>query len=335
MKHTNKKTTDLIISIKKLALSHPYQLAGLAVCSTLLSLIFGALLLTHSNKTHFDESVQYPLLSKRVFQENPNDVIINFVPLRKALRQYVVEQNNTVGVYFEYLPSGISIGANDREEVKLASLSKVPLVMSVLKKVERGELKLDDKLVLKKKDLNDKFGDLWKEGEGATFTIQELIEVCLKKSDNTAYYMLFDLLTDAEIIEVYENLEIEVSSKESEPEVSPKSYSSIFRSLYLSSYLSEVNSNYILKILSETIFTDKIPAGVPANIPISHKIGVFSRADSPDKVFTDCGIIYIPERPYVLCVFVQGDDAQAKKDISYISKMVFGYVQIVKGGNDR
>ncbi len=78
---------------------------------------------------------RYPYLSKRIFASNPNDVIVNFIPLREALKDYVEKQTGKVGVYFEYLPSGTSIGINDKEEIKLASLSKVPIAMSILKKI--------------------------------------------------------------------------------------------------------------------------------------------------------------------------------------------------------
>jgi beta-lactamase class A len=206
--------------------------------------------------------------------------------------------------------------------------------MSILKKVEKNELSLTDTVVIKKEDINKRFGDLWKDGEGAMFTIEELIEKSLMYSDNTAYEALFRLLTTNEVIEVYDNLEIEVSSKESNPKVSPKSYSSIFRSLYLASYLSKEDSNYILEMLTRTIFKDKIPAGVPADIPVAHKIGVFSIEESTEQVFTDCGIVYAPQRPYVLCIFVKDSDEEAKKHSSYISNMVYKYVQVVKGGNN-
>lgn len=275
----------------------------------------------------------YPLLSKRIFTQNPNDIILNFVPLRKAVKEYVSKYNSEVGVYFEYLPSGISIGVNDREEIKLASLSKVPLVMSIFKKIEKGEIKLDDVVYLRKEDLDKKFGNLWQRGEGAKLSVKELIEYSLIDSDNTAYHSLFNKLTAEEVVDVYSNLEIEVDSKETDPIVSPKSYSSIFRSLYLSSYLSEKNSNYILEILTRTKFKDKIPAGVPSDIKVAHKIGVFSRADNPDNVYTDCGIVYVPERPYVLCIFVKKSDDLAKKHMAYLSYMIYSYITIIRGGN--
>lgn len=274
----------------------------------------------------------YTFLFGRADELNPENLIINFVPLRKAIQSYVSENNGTIGVYFEYLPTGVSIAANANEEVRLASLAKVPLVMSILKKVEKGDLKLSDEITLKKEDLDDRFGDLWKAGAGATFTIEELIEATLRKSDNTSYNALYGILNDKEVYEVYDNLDVELSMENNQPIVSPKSYSSIFRSLYLSSYLNTADSEYILALLSKTDFKDKIPAGVPKDIIVSHKVGVFNKTLNPQNVYSDCGIVYIPHRPYILCIFVQNNDDIASKHSSMISKMVYTYVSGIKGG---
>ena len=278
------------------------------------------------------QQLQYPLLSKRIFVENSNDMILNFIPLREALREYVIAQNGKVGVYFEYLPSGISIGVNDREEVKLASLSKVPLVMSILKKVERKHLTLDTKLTLREEWLDKKFGSLWQKGAGATFTVEELINYSLKESDNTAYEALFSQLSGADINEVYDNLDIQISNEQGSnyPLVSPKSYSSIFRSLYLSSFLNQEGSTFILDILTKTIFNDKIPAGLPKEILVAHKIGTYERQDTSEDVHIDCGIVYFPNRPYTLCIFVQDSNEQALKHMSYISKIVYEYLSLIQ-----
>jgi hypothetical protein len=203
---------------------------------------------------HIQNQHKHPLLSKRIFTENPNDILLNFIPLRKALREYVELQKGAVGVYFEYLPSGISIGVNDREEVRLASLSKVPLAMSIMKKIERGGLTLDTKITIKEEYLDKKFGNLWEKGAGTTLTVEELLRAALQQSDNTAYDTLFNQLTADEINEVYENLDVEVTPQTDYSIVSPKSYSSIFRSLYLSSFLIEEHSSYLLDILTKKVF---------------------------------------------------------------------------------
>ena len=273
---------------------------------------------------------QYPLLSKRIFTDSRNDILINFIPLRQTLKEYVGKQEGKVGVYFEYLPSGTSIGANDKEEIILASLSKVPAVISIFKKIERGQMSLDDILIINKEHLDQRFGTLWKQGEGTRLTVDELIRLTLIESDNTSYNVLLGQLQGQELNDVYKNLDISITIRPKEDKkhlrVSPKNYSSIFRSLYLSSSLSEKNSNYILNILTKTIPKDKIVAGVPDTIKVAHKIGVFEELTTSENVFIDCGIIYVPNRPYILCAFVLDTDEQAKKHISYISKIIYDYV---------
>ena len=159
-------------------------------------------------------------------------------------------------------------------------------------------------------------------------------QLTLTESDNTAYNVLLGQLKGQELNDVYKNLDISITIRPKEEKkylrVSPKNYSSIFRSLYLSSSLSEENSNYILKLLTQTISKDKIVAGVPDTIKVAHKIGVFEEFDTSQDIFIDCGIIYAPNRPYILCVFVFGTDEQAKKHIFYISKMIYEYISQVK-----
>ncbi|MDQ5962918.1 MAG: beta-lactamase class [Patescibacteria group bacterium] len=281
-----------------------------------------------------DTTNQFPLLSKRIFIENPNDVILNFIPLRQAMREYVSAQNGKVGVYFEYLPSGVSIGVNEKEEVPIASLSKVPIAMSIMKKIEQGKIKLETPLTIEKKHLDKKFGTLWKKGEGTVLSVEEFIRYSLVESDNTANDILFDQLTTNEINAVYENFDIDVNTKDEVQKISPKSYSSIFRSLFLSSYLLEEHSSYILNTLTRTNFNDKIPAGIPPSVPVAHKIGVFQRLDNKQNVSTDCGIVYVPKRQYILCVFVEtSDEEEATTHIKYLSNMIYQYITIVQKEN--
>ncbi len=288
-----------------------------------------------SDSFSFDKlSKKHPFLSKRVLIENQNDIIINFNPLRYALREYVNSLEGKVGIYFEYLPSGISIGVNDRTDVRLASLSKVPLAMAIMKKIEEGNLNLEDTVLLIESDLDSSFGELWKRGAGARLTIDELLKQSLQKSDNTAYRSLFRLLTPTEVNGVYDNLEIVISFDNTSPLVSPKSYSSILRSLYLSSYLSEENSNYILEIMTDSLFDDSISKPIPPNIPVAHKVGVFSQLETKENIFIDCGITYVPLRPYAICLFVKDTEDKAKEHAVALSRIIYEYVSTVRGSRE-
>jgi beta-lactamase class A len=293
--------------------------------------ILSVFVLRNTKKTSADVRSNYPLLSPRIFAENQNDLIINFVPLRKAVQSYTDQQNGNVGVYFEYLPTGTSIIANSDMRVKIASLVKIPSVMAIYKAIEEGRLSLDKTLTVKKENLDNGYGDLWKAGEGKKLMVQEAIDLTLKQSDNTAHNVLRAQLNDQDVTNVLNSLDIPLEEQDSHFTISPKNYTSILRSLYLSSYLSKSDSNSILDTLTQTDFSDKLPAGVGQNIKVAHKIGVFDHqgADSSQSVYSDCGIIYIPNRPYSLCVMVKNNDnAQATEIIKHISDMVYKYMQV-------
>lgn len=268
----------------------------------------------------------YPLLSKRIFAESQNDILINFTPLRAAIRDYVAKQPEQIGIYFEYLPSGTSIGVNDQLEVRLASLIKVPVVMAVYKAIEEGKLTLGSVLTMQKEDLDPRFGSLWKRGVGSKLTIRETIDINLVESDNTATRILVRHLSEGAIDAVFDSLDLPKDRENGAAVISSKSYASILRSLYLSSYLERNHSNDILGILARTNFSDQIPAGVPSNIKVAHKIGIFERPGE-QPVHNDCGIVYAPNRPYALCIMVPGSSETAGRHMQYLSKMVYGYIE--------
>ena len=307
------------------------------VISLVLNLALGFLLLKggySSNQQRIQEkdAEEYPYLSKRIFVENPNDVIINFIPLRNSLNSYIDSLDEFVALYFEYLPSGTSIGINEKEELRLSSLGKVPIAMAAYKLIAEGKIRPEQELMIEQEHIDKQFGDLWKKGVGAKITIEEAIRLSLTDSDNTANNLLLANLPGREVDKVFESFDIPKNKNPEEdfPVISVKNFSSILRSLYLSSYLPEKYSNKVLEILTQTRFTDQIQGGVPKDILVAHKVGVFELKNSIKSVFRDCGIVYVPKGPYILCVMIQSDNTTASKIITEISKIIYMYVSQIK-----
>lgn len=271
----------------------------------------------------------FPFISKRLFVEDQNDILVNFVNLRKQLNEYVASSPDDLGVYFEYLPSGVSIAVNATDSYLLASLLKVPMVMAIYHKIDMGELQRDTKVTIIEKDLDSKFGRLWEKGAGHQITIEEAVKLVLTESDNTAKNVLLRQIKMEDLANVFDYLDIPKESEEEGPVVSPKNYSSILRSLYLSSYLPKDKSNEILKIMTEAVHTDRLRAGVPEQVRMAHKIGVYEKVDAMADVYTDCGIVYVSHRPYILCVMTRSTLDQAKAHIATVSKIVYDYVSTV------
>lgn len=276
----------------------------------------------------------FDYISPRVLVSNKNDTIINLLPLREALNDYVHNKTTSkVGVYFEYLPSGNSIGVNEKDQYRVSSLVKVPNAMAIYKKIEQGKLKLDQEVEIQSEDLDKKFGDLWRKGAGSKISVKEALNLSLVESDNTANNVLLSLLSDKDLIDIYDSLDIPVEGEGDVFLISPKNYSSVFRNLYLASYLDQKYSNEVLEILTKSTFTDELARYIPRDIKIAHKIGEF--VTSKDNIHHDCGIVYVPKRPYMLCLMVQGNsnDNSIQDYISAVSKLVFDYISNVKSDN--
>ncbi len=264
-------------------------------------------------------------LSPRIFAENQNDILINFVALRNNLTNYGKDKSD-LGIYFEYLPSGVSIGVNGAKSYVLASLLKVPLVMAVYKYIEKNQMSMNDVLTVKDETIDKNFGDFWKKGAGAKIRVKDAIDLALTKSDNTAANVLFDALPAGSLEDVFDSLDILKDREEENTVVTPKNYSSILRSLYLSSYLDEKYSNEILDLLTQSSFNDKLVAGVGKDVKVAHKIGVYN-PDSPNSsIYTDCGIVYLPKRPYILCLMSRNIETSARNEMESVSTMVYDYV---------
>jgi len=158
----------------------------------------------------------------------------------------------------------------------------------------------------------------------------------LSKSDNTAFNMLKDAInetltkkagSDNEILFIYDYLDIPKDSSEDTLDISPKNFSSILKSLYFSSYLSYDNSNEVLDILLKRDKSyNMLSAAVPKEIRVADKFGVVNREDQGVLVTSDCGIIYVPKRQYILCVMVKDEPEKAANIILTVSRMVYQFV---------
>lgn len=276
----------------------------------------------------------YPLINKAVTAGLGKHFIINFGPLKKELLKIQGKYQQKTYIYFSYINSGSWIGLNERDEFAAASTLKVPLAMAVLKAIEDGKLKPSDSYSLEELDLNQGFGDLYKVGADKEFTIEELLKIMLENSDNTAYNAIYTIFRhlgiDDPLGQVYGSLGWEFTATPPELGKAPdystinlKTLSNMFIALYDAKYISVEHSNTILTYLANTPFNDKIAAGVPENITVSHKIGTATLAET----FSDCGIIYAPNRSYLLCLGSNGgDEKRAAKLMAEISTSVYQYV---------
>jgi beta-lactamase class A len=298
----------------------------------ILLILNGSLLiaLLHTGGRNSIESFvrEFPLIDpSRNFIEQQH-FITNIQPIRDQLNDYIESVSEAkIGIYFEFLNTGANIAINQEARFFPASLIKMPTALAVMKKIEEGEWKLTNELILFSEDADSRYGQLYKQKVGTSFSIEYLLKEMLINSDDTAHRILIRNLNVSEYQRTLDGLGM-LELFDQDYNITAKEYSRIFRALYSSSYLRRELSQQLLEWLSATPFDNFLEAGLTRGVPFAHKIG----EHDIENTYLDSGVVYIPNKPYILTVMVQvTSDAVGKpfaegvmKDIS---EMVYGYVE--------
>jgi beta-lactamase class A len=266
-----------------------------------------------------------------------------FVPLKIKIQSLISEKVNSekadlVSVYFDTRDVNW-LNINPSEKYSPASLMKVPAAIAYLKGAEESPAVLQNKMLY---DGSFDFNKLeyFKPKKVITpnnrYIVDDLLFRMLGYSDNNAYYILVNNMDGNILNEVYSDLGIVWPKKISEAQddfITVKQYANFFKVLYNASYLERDTSEKALSFLSQTDFPQGIIAGVPKdkNITIAHKFGERNFGNTADpasqKELHDCGIIYYPDRHYLLCIMTKGTNFDnLAGTIRDISSTVYQYI---------
>ncbi|HRH30810.1 MAG TPA: class A beta-lactamase-related serine hydrolase [Candidatus Paceibacterota bacterium] len=280
---------------------------------------------------------KYKYVAKRILIENPNDIIINFFELRKSLSTYIEKNNLDMGLFFQYITTGTTIGVNQDKPYVAASLLKLPNVIQVQKMIEAKEISGKDTITITSKWLDGNYGTLYKKGIGEKVTIDELMKISIQESDNTANNILTNDVIGGAPVNFYNSLDVSPEILEGTIAITPRNYLSILRSLFFAGYLSIEGSNKVLELMTGINKNDDdLGVKLPANIKIAQKIGVYEKnTDEKKYTYSDCGIFYLPKRPYMLCIMARGDHSTTSNHTREISKIIYDYVESANTYTDR
>jgi beta-lactamase class A len=261
----------------------------------------------------------------------------NLTSLKKSI-EFIINQEisqnkiSFASVYYRDLNNGPWFGINDNEYFSPASLIKVPVMITYFKEAEK------DPSILTKKIINNKIFDYSQQNVTPTqileqdkeYTIEDLISRMIVYSDNAAYELLLDNIDNIKIFDVYKDLDVDISKAEQDPNgniITVKDYASFFRILFNASYLNQDMSEKALNLLSKSQYYKGLVAGVPENITIAHKFGERQFLPSKEKQLHDCGIVYLPKKPYLICIMSRSTDFdKAASFIKEVSKTIYNNV---------
>ena len=96
-----------------------------------------------------------------------------------------------LGVAVKDLQSGKEWSFRGDERFPMQSVYKAPIGVAVLREVDRGRLKLDQEVTIRREDLSVPLSPINREfsGESRAYTVRRLLELMVSLSDNTVRRM--------------------------------------------------------------------------------------------------------------------------------------------------
>lgn len=279
--------------------------------------------------TYSEYKLVQPLLICGV---NSPKEIIEFRPLEDKINKIILSQSgkitvNSTSVYFRDLTNGHWMGINENISYEPGSLLKVPIMIAYFKEAESDPRILSEKLLyepLSEETSTEGFVTLI---PNKYYSTNQLIQTMIIDSDNGAKDTLLKHIDFKYLKEIYSDLGIKMPiNPNADYQIDAKTYALFFRILRNGTYLSRVDSEKALELLGRTTFNDGLVLGVPNGMVVAHKYGTYFDANNfvGYGELHDCGIVYDPEHPYLLCVMTRGSKLSAMESIiQKISRTVF------------
>jgi beta-lactamase class A len=250
----------------------------------------------------------------------------------------------SVGVAFRDLARGDTLYVGADEPFHAASTMKVPLMIELFRRVDRGQLSLTQPIVLENEfksivdgspyalnaaDDSDSLVYSW---IGSSVRVHDLLEHMITRSSNLATNTLIGLVgatatnatahaLGAKDIRVLRGVEDgKAYAAGMNNMTTARDLATLMAAIELGTAASRASTDSMRAILLRQEFNDRIPAGLPPGTRVAHKTGEITGH------MHDAAIIYPRARgPYVLVVLTRGitDEKVARSLIADISRLVY------------
>lgn len=229
-----------------------------------------------------------------------------------------VSMGTVASVYFRDLNQGQWTAVNETEKYDPASLLKIPTMIAAYKVAEKQSGFLSTNIGYGGGYDYNKFENFKPAQQiepNHYYTVNQLIEHMVVYSDNNAFKLLNEVIGSMTINNIYTDVGLSYMNKKigEVDQITIKDYSYFFRIFYNGTYLTRDYSEQALGLLAASDFSQGIKSGVPSKIVVSQKFGervnLNEQGVATGRELHDCGIVYYPGKPYLLCVMTKSTNA--------------------------
>ncbi|MEV4200279.1 serine hydrolase [Micromonospora globbae] len=216
---------------------------------------------------------------------------------------------------------------------KAASVIKLWILVELLRRVDCGQVSLDDGVLVAPADVVDGTGELQYEEFPQVVSLHRLAEYMIEFSDNTAANVLIDYLggfapvnalidsmNQRETILARKMLDTEAAMRGEENYTSPDDVVALLGAVWDAQILTPASRDLMIGFMAEQTLNTKIPAALPPGVPVAHKTG-----DLPDASH-DVGYYLIPGTEVAVAFLTSGPMAGGDETVRRLARTVYDYL---------
>ncbi|KFF24956.1 class A beta-lactamase, subclass A2 [Chryseobacterium vrystaatense] len=267
--------------------------------------------------------------------------------LRKEIKQIISTKNATVGISVKGIEDKDTLSINGNLQMPMMSVFKFHIALTVLNQVDKGKLKLNQKIFVKKEDLH---ADTWSPmrdefPDGNLYlTLDEILRYTVSHSDNNGCDLLLRMLGGTETVQQFINKQgikdftIKVNEQEMASwdnlylnTTTPLATTELLEKFYKGKVLKKETTKYLYQIMAQTSRgITWLKAGLPEGTEIAHRTGISgTNKNNLRAAMNDVGIIKLPNGKHcILSLYLKNiteERTETEKTMADIAKAVWNY----------
>ncbi|MEB2775158.1 serine hydrolase [Algoriphagus sp. D3-2-R+10] len=235
------------------------------------------------------------------------------------MKQITDSFRGDIGIYIKNLRTGTSVEINSDTVFSTASIVKIPILLGIFEKIEKGELHYREPLIYRDSVKYGGSGIMQFFKDSTQTDLSTLVALMLSYSDNTT--SLWNQTLAGGGIEInslmeqlgYTNTRVnsrtagreQIWEKYGWGQTTPKEMADILIRLHNRELISPAASEQMYRLLSNTFYTDYALTGIPAGVNVASKQGMVNASRS--EVF----LVNSPQGDYVCAIFTDNNEDQS------------------------
>lgn len=241
--------------------------------------------------------------------------------LQTKLQDAINGFNGNIGIYVKNLRTGKTVSINADTIFPTASIVKVPILLGIMDKINKGELQYDSSLTYKDSLLYEGSDILGSFKSGEKILLKKVVMLMLTTSDNTASLWLQSLAgKGTRINEILDSLGLKSTRVNSRTpgrensrtqygwgQTTPAEMGRLFEKIYRNEVFSPASCERMMRCLGRNYWDeDEAISQIPPTIEVFSKNGCVNASRS------EVLLVNAPNNPYIFCIFTKNN-----KDISW------------------